>query len=99
MRPLLAALVLAVLALGAPAEAPAHPHSSQDAGHPIRIAAHALYPVGWLLDVVIFRPLHWISHHEPFHTVLGVERLADEGPLSPAVAPEREPLPERAPSP
>lgn len=34
-------------------------HDPSEAGHPLRIVGYVLYPVGYILDQVIFRPAHW----------------------------------------
>jgi hypothetical protein len=41
------------------------------AGHPLRIIAYALHPVGVILDYAIFRPFYWIGSHEPLRTLFG----------------------------
>jgi hypothetical protein len=50
-------------------------YDPQKAGHPVRIIAYAAHPVGVILDVLIFRPAHWIGSlpgldeffgHEPY---------------------------------
>jgi hypothetical protein len=46
-------------------------YNSQSAGHPLRIAAYVLHPVGVIVDRLIFRPAWWIGSHEPFHTLFG----------------------------
>jgi len=46
-------------------------YDSQEAGHPVRILAYVLHPVGFLLDALIFRPAHWVGSHEPFRTLFG----------------------------
>jgi hypothetical protein len=46
-------------------------YDSQSAGHPLRIAAYVLHPVGVIVDRLIFRPAWWIGSHEPFHTLFG----------------------------
>ncbi|MAG34219.1 MAG: hypothetical protein CL908_25350 [Deltaproteobacteria bacterium] len=48
-------------------------YDRQDAGHPIRIIAYALHPVGVVLDYVLFRPAHWIASHEPIKKLFGHE--------------------------
>jgi hypothetical protein len=72
-RRTLAAAVLAssLLALATPAVA--HEHDPQESGHPLRIVAYMLHPVGVLLDTLIFRPAHWVVHHEPLATIFGAE--------------------------
>jgi len=44
------------------------------AGHPLRIVAYALHPVGVILDYAIFRPAYWIGSHEPLRTLFGRDR-------------------------
>lgn len=48
-------------------------HDSTMAGHPLRIVAYVLHPVGVVLDYLIFRPAHWIASHEPIQTLVGHE--------------------------
>lgn len=61
-------------ALGATApSARADEHDPEQSGHPLRVAAYALHPVGVILDTLIFRPAHWVVHHEPFTTLFGHE--------------------------
>jgi hypothetical protein len=46
-------------------------YDSKEAGHPLRIVAYALHPVGVVIDRLIFRPAWWLGSHEPFHTLFG----------------------------
>lgn len=70
----LAAVVLSVCVAGAmPGVALADDHDSTRAGHPLRIAAYVLHPVGVVLDYLIFRPAHWLASHEPIKTLVGHE--------------------------
>lgn len=66
---------LAALSLALAAPAAADEYDPQEAGHPVRVIAYALHPVGVILDVLIFRPAHWIGSapgldeffgHEPY---------------------------------
>lgn len=50
-------------------------YDPQRAGHPVRIVAYVVHPVGVILDLLIFRPAHWIGSlpgvdkffgHEPY---------------------------------
>ncbi len=66
----LSALVL-TLALLAPTVAVADEYDDSRSGHPLRVAAYLLHPVGVLLDYAIFRPAHWIGSHEPLRTIFG----------------------------
>ena len=66
---------LAALSLLLATPAVADEYDPQEAGHPVRIIAYALHPIGVILDVLIFRPAHWIGSrpglvvffgHEPY---------------------------------
>jgi hypothetical protein len=63
-------LAFALLALAAPSGA-ADDYDPKEAGHPLRIAAYALHPVGVILDTLIFRPAYWLGSHEPLRTLFG----------------------------
>lgn len=70
---LFSALVLTA-ALGlSPLTAGATPHDPQESGHPVRIAAYVLHPIGVLLDTLIMRPAHWLVHRGPLLTLFGHE--------------------------
>lgn len=69
-----AALVLAALLAGAlAAPAAADDYDPDEAGHPLRLVAYAVHPVGVALDWLIMRPAHWVVHHEPLRTLFGHE--------------------------
>jgi hypothetical protein len=76
---LAAALLLGFLVTGSGvAEASGHKttiagsdYDSLEAGHPLRIAAYVLHPVGVILDRLILRPAAWIGRHEPIKTLVG----------------------------
>lgn len=70
-RTLLLALPLALAVALSSAPALAHDHDSSRSGHPLRIIAYVLHPVGLLIDTILFRPAHWVVNHEPFATVFG----------------------------
>ena len=75
MRKWSAALLLAaVLGVSASGTARADDHDPKTTGHPVRIAAYVLHPVGVLFDFLIFRPAHWLGHTEPIGTLVGHER-------------------------
>ncbi len=48
-------------------------YDPERAGHPLRIVAYVLHPVGVALDYLIFRPAHWLGSHEPLRTLFGHE--------------------------
>ncbi len=76
-----AGLALAVFAGGTPAQAGpgdrtptvVRTHEPQDAGHPLRILAYLVHPIGVVVDTLLFRPAHWIVSHEPLRTLFGHE--------------------------
>jgi hypothetical protein len=51
----------------------AHEHDPEESGHPVRVLAYLLHPVGVIIDYVLFRPAHWVVSHEPFQTLFGHE--------------------------
>jgi hypothetical protein len=71
------ALVTAIAALALAAPAQADRYDPQKAGHPMRILAYAVHPVGVLLDLLIFRPAHWIGSKEPLASFFGHEPYKD----------------------
>jgi hypothetical protein len=72
-RKSLAAAALASSLLLAAGPALADEYDSESAGHPLRIAAYALHPVGYILELLIFRPAHWLVHIESFKALFGHE--------------------------
>ena len=71
-RGTLSALLCALtLALASPAVADEYDEDS--AGHPLRIVAYMLHPVGVAIDYLILRPAHWLVSQEPVKTVFGHE--------------------------
>ena len=69
-------LMTAVLSfLTFPLSAAAHDHDSERAGHPLRVVAYVLHPVGYVLDNVIFKPAHWIGHWGPLRSFFGHDEL------------------------
>ena len=67
----LASLALSLPLLFLAATASADEYDSRNAGHPLRIAAYILHPVGWAIDVLIMRPAHWLVSQEPLDEVFG----------------------------
>ena len=70
---LIAATSFAVLAMPAAADQ----YDPQRSGHPLRVVAYLLHPIGVVLDLLIFRPAHWIGGHEPLATLFGHEPYTD----------------------
>ena len=69
-RLVLAIAVVTGIAVGA-ASARADAHDPEQAGHPVRIAAYVLHPIGVAFDYLIMRPAHWLVNREPFSTIFG----------------------------
>ena len=70
------AVALALLPL-CTAAAQADEYDPQRAGHPVRIVAYAIHPVGVILDLLIFRPAHWLGSQPVMDKLFGHE-LYDE---------------------
>ena len=68
----LAALVCALMMAGS-TPLFADDYDPREGGHPLRIIAYVLHPVGVALDYLILRPAHWLGSQEPFKTVFGHE--------------------------
>lgn len=51
----------------------AHDHRSDRAGHPLKIIAVVLHPIGVAIDYAILRPAHWLAEREPVKTLTGHE--------------------------
>jgi len=62
-------LALTVLAWSPPSDA--DEYNPQEAGHPLRVAAYVVHPVGVALDYLIMRPAFWVGSQEPFRTIFG----------------------------
>jgi hypothetical protein len=91
VKRIIAALVIGLVA---PAAASAQErYDPQRAGHPLRILAYAVHPVGWLLDRLIFFPAWWIGGHEPIRSIVGHAGLPPKR-MEPLPFPEAEPMPE-----
>lgn len=71
LRGLAVASVMALgLAVASPAAAEAE-YDPPDAGHPVRIAAYVLHPVGVVYDYLLLRPAWWVGSYQPFRTLFG----------------------------
>ena len=67
-----AVLCLAVV-LGLASPAAADPYEESNSGHPLRMIAYVLHPVGVVIDYVLLRPAHWLVSSEPMKTLFGHE--------------------------
>ena len=67
------AALTAVLVLTLASPVAADEYDPENAGHPVRIVAYLLYPIGMLIDYVLIRPAHWLVSSEPMKTIFGHE--------------------------
>lgn len=75
------AFVLAVSLALAVVARPAGAHDAYDdsESHPLRVVAYALHPVGWALEWLIARPLHFVVSEPATEPIFGHE--AHENPF------------------
>lgn len=66
-----AAAAAAAAFLGVSSPAFADDYDPEYAGHPLRILAYVVHPVGVAIDYLIMRPAHWVGNHQPFATIFG----------------------------
>jgi hypothetical protein len=69
-RSLAALSLLACLAFAA-APATADEYDAHRAGHPLRVVAYVLHPIGVGLDYLLFRPAHWVGSLPVVRTIFG----------------------------
>ncbi len=67
------AAVVAALLLALASPVAADEYDPSEGGHPLRIVAYMLHPLGVALDYLLLRPAHWLVSHEPFKTAFGHE--------------------------
>jgi hypothetical protein len=66
-----AALLALCLLLASAAPVAADEYDPKRAGHPLRIVAYVLHPLGVLVDYLVMRPAYWIGSQEPLRTIFG----------------------------
>lgn len=71
MRARTAAAVLAAIMLSSTGPAAAESYDPKTSGHPLRVLAYIVHPIGVILDWVIFRPFHWLGSQEHVKTLVG----------------------------
>lgn len=77
---LVAALALMLVALR-PAGALAHDdYDDQLFTHPFQLAAMPIYTLGFAVDQLVARPIHWMVNNEPLETVTGHDKLSTRTP-------------------
>jgi hypothetical protein len=62
---------LAVGLLGAPSAVRAHDAYDDSESNPIRLAAYAISPVGWLLEWTVMRPIHFVVSNPQLEPIFG----------------------------
>ena len=67
----MAAALLVALVLSGTGPAAAESYDSKRSGHPLRVLAYIVHPIGVILDTLIFRPFHWLGSKEPVKTLVG----------------------------
>jgi hypothetical protein len=46
-------------------------YNSDESGHPLRVVAYILHPIGVILDRLFLRPAYWLGSQEPIKTLVG----------------------------
>jgi len=67
----LATIALAVALVGAPTAARAHDAYDDSESNPLRLAAYGLHPIGFILEWVAMRPLHFLVSNPQLERVFG----------------------------
>ncbi|MCX8073071.1 MAG: hypothetical protein N3C12_11555 [Candidatus Binatia bacterium] len=67
----LVSVLLFVLAVAPQVRAEAEDQFDETQTHPIRVAAYLIHPVGFALEWVIFRPLHYVVSRPGLDKVFG----------------------------
>ena len=63
----------ALIAFASAQPSRADDYDEKSSGHPLRIVAYVLHPVGVAIDYLVLRPAHWLGSHEPLKTIFGHE--------------------------
>ncbi len=66
-------LALCMIAIASAAPTRADDYDEKSSGHPLRIIAYVLHPVGVAIDYLLLRPAHWLGSREPMKTIFGHE--------------------------
>jgi hypothetical protein len=64
-------LVLAVSLFGGATTARAHDAYDDSQSHPLRLAAYAVYPVGFTLEWLVTRPIHFLVSQPKLEPIFG----------------------------
>lgn len=66
-------LALAMMGIASATPVRADDYDESNSGHPLRIIAYVLHPVGVAIDYLLLRPAHWLGSREPLKTIFGHE--------------------------
>jgi len=69
MRRTLALLLLLLVSM--PVRAPAHDAYDDSQSHPLRLVAYILHPVGYALEWLVMRPIHFVVSQPQIEPVSG----------------------------
>ena len=50
-------------------------YDPQEAGHPLKILAYAVFPIGTFMDYALMRPAFWLVQKEPLRTIFGFDDM------------------------
>ena len=75
----LSALALIVALLGGPSVARAHDAYDDSESNPLRLVAYALHPLGFMLEWVAMRPMHFLVSTPQLERIFG--HTAHESPF------------------
>ncbi len=68
-------LVCFALSTGVAGKGVAAEYDPQDAGHPLRVMAYLVFPLGTIADYCFMRPGFWIVQREPFASFFGYKYI------------------------
>jgi hypothetical protein len=78
LRRTLAVLTLSACFAALATPALADEYDRHRAGHPLRVVAYVLHPIGTALDWLLFRPAHWVGSQPVVRDIFGHD--VDEEP-------------------
>ena len=79
MTKLIATMALLVLA-GMPVSAGAHDAYDDSQSHPLRLVAYAVHPIGFAVEWLVMRPIHFVVSQPELERVFG--HVPHEDPFS-----------------
>lgn len=67
----LALLLILGVSLAVPAGANAGEYDPDEAGNPVHIAGTIAYPAGFVYELIVLKPAHWLGQRTPFRQFFG----------------------------